>query len=162
MVWNLANFRTANQYCHFQHHAWSIFRQRIYRRDCCCDCREILYHSARDDLKSIFGDTFPSSGNSIQAGMALAIGCRDRLSEFLLHVLADSVHITEILIMRQVATHYPAAMDSSSESEWEFDNSNRALCNFCRVQDDDISKQLVSSVCYRYQVSISLRGCSCT
>lgn len=32
--------------------------------------------------------------------IALSVGCSDKLSEFLLYFLADSMHITEILLSR--------------------------------------------------------------
>lgn len=92
--------------------------------------------------------------------MTSAIGSRDRLSEFLLYLLADSMHITQILIPGKITTHDPTAMDPSSEPERELNNSNWTLSNLGRVQDDDLGEQFVPSVCYRDQVSVSLGGYS--
>lgn len=65
--------------------------------------------------------------------MTLAIGFRDRLSEFLLYLFTDPMHITEILLSGQITTHDPAAMDPSSEPERELNDSNWTLSNLCRV-----------------------------
>lgn len=111
---------------------------------------------------STLEDTFPSSYTTVHNLMTLVVGSKDRLSEFLLHLFADPMHITEILLSRQITTHHPATMDPSSEPERELNNSNWTLSNLCCVQNDDLGEQFVPSVCYRDQVSVSLGGCSRT
>lgn len=90
--------------------------------------------------------------------MSLTIDFRDWLPEFLLDLFADSMHITEILIWRQITTHHPAAMDPSSKPERELNNSDGTLSDLFGVQYDDFGEQLVSSVRYRDQVPVCLGG----
>lgn len=88
----------------------------------------------------------------------MTIGLRDWLSELLLDVFAYSMHITEILISRQITTHDPAAMNPSSKPERELNNSDGTLSDLFGVQDDDLGEQLVSPVRYRDQVPVGLGG----
>lgn len=72
--------------------------------------------------------------------MSSTIGLRDWLSELLLDLFADSMHITEILISRQITTHDPAAMDPSSKPERELNDSDGTLSDLFGVQDDDLGE----------------------